>query len=872
MAKERKASVIYEGNASQLVYAFPFDYLRKKFVKVEDIYTNITELTIGVDYTVEDKQVRLVKGIPLGHSVKIYRETTTAPLVEWQDASVLRSADLSLQEVQLLHLAEETADKVFDSGMSTAYDNPNCWDGQYKRIINALDPIEDGDVVTLRYIKANQDSLLNQLKNTGATQNSSIIATSDTQNARLIAIGDTQNTRLNITGDTQNKRITDIGNAYVSTMTTLKDTATIKANDASNSAELSKKWAMSSSSPDGVAGNKSAKTWAEEAKEYRDIAIAGQLQADWNEEDTKAKSFIKGKPLDLLNTMQENIGKLLNGVNFVTPQLFGAKGDGETDDTAALKITVQYAYKNALKIYLPKGTYCISEPLHLYQHQTLYGNSVDNTTIKSTASDTDNNAIIVLDRSSDYQFNYGQYYCINNIALTSVNNIPYGIYAAGAAPYLDFAHLNISYVKTGISVKDTWLSSIKDTLITQIDVGIQLRVQGTSLHLENIYIIHPTKYGYEMHGLNYSEWNNVACDWATEGATPYFFAFGNVTINGLGCESEKCKTCIEQQNSKLTITGATLYFPETDTGESVFYMNGGNTLNITNVYVALAKSLSANNTAVGFKLTTNNIINITRLQAADPLIERLHIKEANSSYIHINDYTSSHSYVNKTPYLGDVHTNLRFFKDMVPYNKKMNCIYGNIYGNINGHNLAMMDGTDISWSHAAKMGDILINCKPNTGIAFQQCMNDPTLYTLKGIVTAINGSTITFSDWGFADDTMSTFARNMGTTINASGLFNNVAVASVSETDKTIVLKDASSVSSFKIGSKVTYKNNISFLRDEDYNVVQHVLAGKSEEKPTTPVTGMMYFDTALNKPVWFNGFNWVDAVGNKVLPSQEIT
>lgn len=244
MAKERKASVIYEGNANQLVYAFPFDYLRKKFVKVEDIYTNITELTIGVDYTVEDKQVRLVKGIPLGHSVKIYRETTTAPLVEWQDASVLRSADLSLQEVQLLHLAEETGDRVFDSGMSIAYDNPNCWDGQYKRIINVLDPIEDGDVVTIRYIKANQDGLLTQLKNTG-----------ETQNARLIA-----------TGDTQNKRLTDTGNSYVSTMTTLKDTTTIKANDASNSAELSKKWAVSETSPDGAEASKSAKTWAGAAK------------------------------------------------------------------------------------------------------------------------------------------------------------------------------------------------------------------------------------------------------------------------------------------------------------------------------------------------------------------------------------------------------------------------------------------------------------------------------------------------------------------------------------------------------------------------------------------------------------------------------
>lgn len=225
MAKERKASVIYEGNASQLIYAFPFDYLRKKFVKVEDIYTNITELTIGVDYTVEDKQVRLVKGIPLGHSVKIYRETTTAPLVEWQDASVLRSADLSLQEVQLLHLAEETGDRVFDSGMSTAYDNPNCWDGQYKRIINALDPIEDGDVVTLRYIKANQDSLLNKIKNTGETQNKRLTDTGNSQNARLIATGDAQNKKIGTTGNTQNTRLTNTGTNYVNAMKAIEENA-----------------------------------------------------------------------------------------------------------------------------------------------------------------------------------------------------------------------------------------------------------------------------------------------------------------------------------------------------------------------------------------------------------------------------------------------------------------------------------------------------------------------------------------------------------------------------------------------------------------------------------------------------------------------
>lgn len=286
MAKERKASVMYEGNASQLVYAFPFDYLRKKFVKVEDIYTNITELTMGVDYTVEDKQVRLVKGIPLGHSVKIYRETTTAPLVEWQDASVLRSADLSLQEVQLLHLAEETADKVFDSGMSTAYDNPNCWDGQYKRIINALDPIEDGDVVTLRYIKANQDSLLNQLKNTGATQNSSIVATGDTQNARLVSTGDNQNTRLTTTGDTQNTRLVTTGNSYVSTMTTLRDATTTKATEANNSAALAQKWAEAEDSPNGEYGSKSSLGWAREAMASANKAAASASSAQSSAESS----------------------------------------------------------------------------------------------------------------------------------------------------------------------------------------------------------------------------------------------------------------------------------------------------------------------------------------------------------------------------------------------------------------------------------------------------------------------------------------------------------------------------------------------------------------------------------------------------------
>lgn len=223
----------------------------------------IEELTQGTDYTVTDRVVTLAA--PTGLKIKIYRQTATKPLVGWADASVLRAADMTVQSTQLLHLAEETSDLAQEGGLSKD-GTDNIWDARYNKIKNLLDPTDPGDAVNLNYITKNQNSLLTQLRNTGAAQNSSIVSTGDAQNARLTSTGDTQNNRLTSTGDTQNKRLTDTGDSYVATMTTLKDTATDKATEATNQAALAKKWAMSDTSPDGATDSKSAKTWAENAK------------------------------------------------------------------------------------------------------------------------------------------------------------------------------------------------------------------------------------------------------------------------------------------------------------------------------------------------------------------------------------------------------------------------------------------------------------------------------------------------------------------------------------------------------------------------------------------------------------------------------
>lgn len=264
ISNERKAQIFYQGNGTQTQYSFPFDYLRKAFVHVSLISDEkIEELTQGKDFTVTDRVVTLAA--PTGLKIKIYRVTTTKPLVGWADASVLRAADMTVQSTQLLHLAEETSDLAQEGGLSKD-GTDNIWDARYNKIKNLLDPTEPGDAVNLNYITKNQNSLLTQLRNTGAAQNASIVATGDAQNARLTATGDNQNTRLTTTGDTQNTRLVTTGNSYVSTMTTLRDATTTKATEANNSAALAQKWAEAEDSPNGEYGSKSSLGWAREAK------------------------------------------------------------------------------------------------------------------------------------------------------------------------------------------------------------------------------------------------------------------------------------------------------------------------------------------------------------------------------------------------------------------------------------------------------------------------------------------------------------------------------------------------------------------------------------------------------------------------------
>lgn len=246
MADERKTQVTYQGNGTQRVYSFSFDYLRKAFVKVRLIDNETRkELVQGSEYTVTDKQITLAS--PTNLKIEIVRQTTTQPLVAWKDASVLKAVDMSVQEVQLLHLAEETRDEVRDGGMALS-DAAQAWDARMHRIINLLDPQDPTDAVTLHFITAHKESFLNELQTKGQEQVQDITQTGNTYLNRLNALK-------------------QAGEASASSAAQ----ASLQAVAAQNKA---KDWAISTGSPDGqtdiessTGKTQSSRSWALIAKD-----------------------------------------------------------------------------------------------------------------------------------------------------------------------------------------------------------------------------------------------------------------------------------------------------------------------------------------------------------------------------------------------------------------------------------------------------------------------------------------------------------------------------------------------------------------------------------------------------------------------------
>ena len=159
-----KTSITYNGTGTQTRFDFPFDYLRKSFVYVS---VNNELMNNTTDYTIDGRTVVFNIAPASGSVIRIYRETTTDRLVVWADASILKAADMTIQQIQQLHILEETNDWTKNNSI-VLNDEGTAWQGRNYRLTNISDPVDEQDAVTKRYIDNEENSFMvtmNALKN-----------------------------------------------------------------------------------------------------------------------------------------------------------------------------------------------------------------------------------------------------------------------------------------------------------------------------------------------------------------------------------------------------------------------------------------------------------------------------------------------------------------------------------------------------------------------------------------------------------------------------------------------------------------------------------------------------------------------------------
>lgn len=160
------ARVEYEvTDGTQLLYTFPFSYLRKKFIKVDVLHADnsITTLTYGVDYVVNDLSLTLTNPAKVGEHLIIYRQTTTDKIITWNDGSILLASDMNTEDVQMLHLQEEQQDYIQSHSINTKTNSDTkevLWDALNHRVVNVSDPKDPQDAVTKHYMESVQNGFV----------------------------------------------------------------------------------------------------------------------------------------------------------------------------------------------------------------------------------------------------------------------------------------------------------------------------------------------------------------------------------------------------------------------------------------------------------------------------------------------------------------------------------------------------------------------------------------------------------------------------------------------------------------------------------------------------------------------------------------
>lgn len=256
MSQDLKASVSFVGDGITTKFYFGFDYINKQFIKVT-IGSDDTLLSYPSDYIINEKEVELVEAPAKGTPIRIYRQTDTSRIIEWTDGTFIKASQMTLENVQQLHLIEEAQDYVIINGMSKYPDGVN-FNALGARVINVSDPKEPQDAVTKHYMESVQDGFV--------SRNTSLLEQATTQ-------------------------ATNAKNSASSSATSASQSAS-SASASETSNQSAKKWAESTASPDNQADTDSTTGKTQSSRSWALYSKAKAQEAATSETNAKTQAEI----------------------------------------------------------------------------------------------------------------------------------------------------------------------------------------------------------------------------------------------------------------------------------------------------------------------------------------------------------------------------------------------------------------------------------------------------------------------------------------------------------------------------------------------------------------------------------------------------
>lgn len=316
--------------------------------------------------------------------------------------------------------------------------------------------------------------------------------------------------------------------------------------------------------------------------------------------------------------------------DMVSVKDFGAKGDGVTDDTAALQAAINSGYN----LWVPAGTYITSDNLNIGYGIIIRGEyrksiikrvaGVAVTVVSRTYVDS-TNTTFTRNYSDKVVFNLlfpNNSYLVDVIIDALAFDLPtdgtVGVFNAQRVAVSSFSNLYVNtsaYVVKGFDIWQTVWRNIRSQFSKDhfnIDTG-------TSNVFDRVYC--NTKFstggtGFSFTNLDYTIMIGCAADSLDRA---YWFSGSHCNVTMTGCGSETFSRVVHVQNSaRVTINGGALWlFKNTGTVGSTFYpyqVDSGGVLTMNGTHMGVFDNTIAGATLAAFTVVTGGLVQLNNVR------------------------------------------------------------------------------------------------------------------------------------------------------------------------------------------------------------------------------------------------------------------